>query len=211
MPRDGATASEEAVEIDASELVEAVSFFRHLKAFRAELAELAKMDSPTEQHRRAYAQNLAVELLQQDPKLSASGNLKPLFDIHMALHDDVETKPKITYTHYAQGAGVAAYAALVNPDTLKNPRQDGMKPAKARELLDEMLRKRNLDVSGITLQSWHYHVVAGTAAPAMIEAFRSWESVLAKLRNATEAKACAAEWLDVVASLQLPSLKLRDT
>jgi hypothetical protein len=208
MPRDGATASE-AIEIDASELVEAVSFFRHLKAFRAELAELAKMDSPTEQHRRAYAQSLAVELLQQDPELMASGDLKPLFDIYMALHDDVATKPKITFTHYAQGAGVAAYAALVNPDAVRNPRQDGMKPAKARKLLDDMLRKRNLDVAGITLQAWYYHVAAGTAAPAMIEAFRSWTPILAKLRNATEAEMSAAEWLDMIAALQLPSLKLR--
>lgn len=210
MPRDGATASEEAVEIDASELVEAVSFFRHLKAFKAEMAELAKMDSPTEQRRRAYAQSLAVQLLQQDPELRASGDLKPLFDIYMALHDGVETKPKITFTHYAQGFLAATYAALVNPDILKNPRQDGMKPAKARKLLDPMLREHNLgEVRARNLEGWYYQIVSGSGAPTMIEAFESCKPDLARLPNAMEAKACAEKWLDVVADLQLPSLKLR--
>jgi hypothetical protein len=227
MPQDAATAPEEpeAVEIDAPELVEAVNHFRRWKTFKSELAELAKMDSPTVQLRMAYAQSLVIELLQEE--CMASGIIKPLFDIYMAMHevslgghpavlfeakqpDGVVTKPTITFTHYVQGLLAATYAALVNPDALKNPRQDGVKPAEARKLLDPMLRERNLgEVSGTTLQAWYYQVDSGSAAPKVIEAFESWKPVLAKLRNATEAKAWAAEGLDVIADLQLRSLKLR--
>lgn len=160
----------------------------------------------------------------------ASGGLKPLEDLLFVMIDgacggnlsvlfkedrpddlDVVTKQKVAFVHLVQGLLAATYAALVNPDTLKNPRQDGMKPIKARKLLDdEMLRDRSLgEVSGWDLQAWHYQITHGTAAPAVIEAFQSWKPVLAKLRNATEAKTRAAEWLDMVASLQLPSLKLR--
>lgn len=62
MPRDGATASEEpeAVEIDASELVEAVNLLRRTKALKSDLAKSAKMDSPTEQRRMTYALSLVI-------------------------------------------------------------------------------------------------------------------------------------------------------
>src|SRR4051794_1095920 len=106
-----------------------LNLFRHWKAFKSELAEAAKMDSQTEQLRMTYVQSLALEFLQQDPELVASGTLKPLWAIYVALHDlslggrpavlfgaerpdDVVTKSKITFTHYAQGQLAAAYAAL---------------------------------------------------------------------------------------------------
>lgn len=231
MPRDGATASEEpeVVDTDVPEVIEAVNLHRRWKTFKSELAESAKMDSQTPQMRMAYAQCLVIELLEQDPEIVASNIHKPLFDIWMAMHDlslggkppvlfEADrpdgvgvTKPLMTFAHYPQGFCAAAYAALVNPPVLENPRRDGLKPIKARKLLDKMLGERNLSdqVKGIDLQAWFYQIGAHTAAAPLIETFQSCKAVLSKLRNSAEAAAYARQSLDMVARMQLPSLKLR--
>jgi hypothetical protein len=212
------------IEIELSELRESIALYRRYRKFKDSLAEIPKAPEVSEQEWVALADGEVIEFLQHDAEIVASNIHKPLVDQFIAMHDlccgwkpsllfeaprpaDVTTKPRITFAHLAQGALAIGYAALVE--------RGRMKPAKAKQWLDEELRKHGLIslVRGDDIQGWYHQVKAadgkGKPAPALVEAFRRFQSDFSKMHNAAEAKAFAASYLDTVRDLKPPRLKLR--
>jgi hypothetical protein len=117
------------LEIEASELPEAIKVFQRYKALKHELATIHQSDAVSEQLRITLAQSAVIEFLQGDPEILESNIHKPLDDLHVALFElscggkpsilfeaqrpaDVVTKQKTSYVHLAQGFLAAAFAAL---------------------------------------------------------------------------------------------------
>jgi hypothetical protein len=208
------------VEIDV-DVPAAISIYGLFRVFILEMAHSTKLEWSTPLLRMADAQSSVIKFLQSAMCFLPDGDLKllkPLDDARVVLSelgfggklsdafrpDDVVKRQRVTLVHQAEALIAIAYAALIPP------RPGGTKPATAAEWLKKALQDRDMPATGEDAQGWYYQARAESGAQKLVETFEDFQPRLAKLSNRAEAEAFALGCLDMVRSLPLPRLKLRN-